>query len=304
MDPVEPIPLDPLYSTTPGLFTPFHDPASKNPSTPFPLNGIDLDTVSNEELISLGKTSPVIYSLGPTKIVRLSLNLLLKFGDAIQMQEVEAMKCALSRTTVRTPKLHRYFFTESNSGISDHCGYIVMDYVEGDILFRIWDSTDQEKREDIIRQVTDIVSQLQAVRFDKPGPLGGGRCRGFWFTEYDAGPFENKEEFNAWLTHKLEISKMVGQAKKDLPPFNFNSFVLVHHDLNPMNLMLDPSGNVWIIDWGAAGAYPPIFEAATMSARSRFPEFSELLLPHIYNNAEEIQHLMNILWGITIAACG
>jgi aminoglycoside phosphotransferase (APT) family kinase protein len=271
--------------------------------TPFPLNRINLDTRSNEELISLGETAPVIYSFGSTKVVRLSVGLVLKFGDAIQTQEVEAMKCVLSRTNVPTPKLRRYFFfTESQSGFPDECGFIVMDYLEGDVLFDIWNHLDDEKRKDIIQQVADHVSQLQAVHFEKPGPLGGGRCRGFWFTDYDAGPFENKNEINAWFTHKLEISKAVSQANKQLPPFDVNSFVLVHHDLNPVNLMLDSSGKVWIIDWGAAGAYP-ILEAGTMTARSRFKDFSNQLLPHIYNNQDEIQHLMGVLWGITIAAC-
>lgn len=274
---------------------------SKDPSTSFPLDGIDLATVSDKQLISLSKISPVIYRLWSTNVVRLSINLVLKFGDAIQMQEIEAMKCVLSRTKVPTPKLHRYFFTRPESSDFCQCGYIVMDYVEGNTLFDIWDTIDQEKRTDIFSQIADIVSQLQTVHFDQPGPLGGGRCRGFWFTDYEAGPFDNKEEFNVWFTHKLEISKQFGRARKDLPPFGYNSFVLVHQDLNPKNLILDSCGKVWIVDWGNAGAYPAIFEAARMCESSIFDEFNALLLPRIYNDAAEREHLMGVIWSILVA---
>lgn len=83
-----------------------------------------------------------------------------------------------------------------------------MDYVEGDGLFDCWNKQSQETRRDIMIQVLDIISQLQGTRLEKPGPLGegGGRCRGFWFTDYDAGPFDAVDEFDAWFTHKLKIN--------------------------------------------------------------------------------------------------
>lgn len=219
------------------------------------------------------------------------------------MQEVEAMECVLSRTNIPTPKLRRYFFTQRGSPTSSQCGYIVMDYVDGKTLFETWNDIGPEKRTGIFEQIADTVSQLQDLRFDRPGPLGGGCCRGFWFSDYGAGPFNKSEEFNAWFTNKLEISKKVGRAKKDLPPFKYTSFVSVHQDLNPKNLILDSAGKVWIIDWGNAGAYPAIFEAATMCESSRFDEFNALILPHIYNDAAERDHLMGALWAIMSAAC-
>ncbi|KAL9066319.1 MAG: hypothetical protein Q9157_007185 [Trypethelium eluteriae] len=278
-------------------------PLSKDPSASFPLDGIDLDTVSDEQLISISRISPVLYRFWSTTIVRLSVNLILKFGVGMQMSEIEAMKCALSRTTVPTPKLHRYFFAQSETSASSQCGYIVMDYIEGNTLADIWDTLDQEKRKHIFSQIASIVAQLRTVHFDQPGPLGGGSCKGFWFTEYTAGPFNNKEEFNDWFTHKLEISQLFGWARKELPPFNYNSFVLVHQDLIPQNLMLDSDGKVWIIDWGNAGAYPALFEAARVSGSFMFEEYSALLLSHIYDDAAERDHLMGVLSALVSAGC-
>lgn len=217
------------------------------------------------------------------------------------MQEIKAMEYVLSRTTISTPRVHRYFFADSDSTLFDQCGYIVMDYVEGNTVSDVWESLPSEQRAAVIEQVANIVSQLQELRFDQPGPLGGGRCRGYWFSDYEAGPFHDKTEFNDWFSRKLEFSQRVGRASKDLPPFDYSSFVMVHHDLGPHNLILDRNGKVWVIDWGNAGAYPAIFEAATLRAMWMCPTFTELLLPHIYNNLEERNHLMGASWAIQCA---
>jgi aminoglycoside phosphotransferase (APT) family kinase protein len=214
------------------------------------------------------------------------------------MQEIKAMKYVNSNMDVPTSRLHHYFFTAFDPSTSYPCGYMVMDYVEGDTVFDIWESLDAERRTDIVKQGADIVSQLQLHSFEQPGPLGGGRCRGFRFSGYGAGPFHNKDDFNAWFTRKLELSQRCGYASKDFPPFDYSSFTLVHHDICPVNLILDRDGKVWVVDWGNAGAYPAIFEAATMNDSSRFTEFNALMLPHIENGLEERDHTLGAPWTI------
>jgi serine/threonine protein kinase len=206
------------------------------------------------------------------------------------------MKHVLSHTSVATPKLHRYFFVENEASAFRNWGYIVMDYVDGDMLEDIWKGLSSEERTDVIKQVASIISQLQDVRFERPGPLGGGRARGFWFSDYGAGPFNSKVDFNEYFTNKLEFAQRVGRASKDLPRFDYSTFVLVHQDINPVNLILDRNEKVWIIDWGNAGAYPAIFEAAAMNDSTMFGESNALLLPHTYNDAEERKHIMGVLW--------
>ncbi|KAF3937472.1 hypothetical protein ABW19_dt0210158 [Dactylella cylindrospora] len=41
--------------------------------------------------------------------------------------------------------------------------------------------------------------------------------------------------------------------------------VFVHHDLAPRNMLVDPFGNLWLIDWDFAGWYPEYFEYAKMN---------------------------------------
>lgn len=218
------------------------------------------------------------------------------------MPEIEAMRLVLSRTTVATPRVHRYFFTKSESRIVDQCGYLVMDYIEGKTVEEIWDTVSHEQRTSIVSQVAGYVSQLRSIHFDEPGPLGGGKCRGFWFSMYEAGPFTNRAEFNAWFTRKLQMSKKFGYADKALPDFDYSTFVLLHNDLQPKNLILDCTGKIWIIDWGEAGAYPAIFEAAYMWAKSisktKAESFERHLLLYLYDDPTEREHLMGTRWAI------
>jgi thiamine kinase-like enzyme len=41
-------------------------------------------------------------------------------------------------------------------------------------------------------------------------------------------------------------------------------FVFTHHDLAPRNILLRPSGELWLLDWDLAGFYPIYFEYAAM----------------------------------------
>jgi thiamine kinase-like enzyme len=125
-----------------------------------------------------------------------------------------------------------------------------------------------------------MIDQLQRVVIPEPGPIGGRPCRGRFFTDYSAGPFKSASEMEGWFNHKLEICKHYRKAPQDTPEFKFTEFVLVHKDISPRNLILDPSGRLWLVDWGHAGAYPPAFEKAAIAWQYWFPEFNTTSFPN------------------------
>lgn len=45
--------------------------------------------------------------------------------------------------------------------------------------------------------------------------------------------------------------------------------VLCHMDLNMRNIIVDRRGDVWLIDWGMAGAFPSWFDYANLVAFAR-----------------------------------
>jgi thiamine kinase-like enzyme len=53
------------------------------------------------------------------------------------------------------------------------------------------------------------------------------------------------------------------EPKGRIPPTS-RTFVFTHHDLAPRNLLLDPTGKLWLLDWDLAGFYPLYFEYAAM----------------------------------------
>ncbi|RMJ22928.1 Phosphotransferase enzyme family [Aspergillus sp. HF37] len=121
-------------------------------------------------------------------------------------------------------------------------GYIVMDYIDGDNVGDRWKHLTSDQKGDIVNQTADAISQLQGIKLPSAGPLGGGPCRGRFFTDYRAGAFNDGAEMQAWFNHKLEICKHFSQAPKDTPPLEFTRFVLVRQDISPRNMILDDSG--------------------------------------------------------------
>ena len=73
---------------------------------------------------------------------------------------------------------------------------------------------------------------MQSVEVDRAGPIGGGTTLGNWFTEYGAGPFENRAQLEGWFKHKLMISQKTIWAPKDVAPFSLPKFVRTHQDIH------------------------------------------------------------------------
>jgi thiamine kinase-like enzyme len=97
-------------------------------------------------------------------------------------------------------------------------------------------------------------------------------------------------------------SRIGSEAKKSIPPFEFPTFILTHQDISPRNLILDKSSYVWLIDWAFTGAYPPVFEAATLTAQLQFPDFNKQDIQQIDYGSEQVEQLKSIGWGLRVAA--
>jgi serine/threonine protein kinase len=251
-----------------------------------------------ETLIAYGEAAPILHSFGGVEIVRLSHNLILKCGRSVQASEGETMKyVAVNFPGVRLPRVYRCFNIDYPSyfGVK---GYIVMDYIDGRCLDSCWDHLSPELQKKIAAQVAAMVQELQSVRLSSPEVIGGGISRGTWFSDYGAGPFTTKEGFEKWLNWKLALSKFFKHAAMDVPDIDYRDFVLVHGDLSPRNLIFDTDNQVWLIDWGCAGVYPAIFEAASAKYQIHFLGFAKLLLPLIYNNVDEMVQLEACHYGI------
>ncbi|KAI9766722.1 MAG: hypothetical protein M1840_006366 [Geoglossum simile] len=144
------------------FYTPYVEPASYDSSTTFPFEGCNIETASQEAIMSLAGRSPILHRLGAITVLRVSQKLALKCGTGVLPSEAEAMRFATANTSIRMPKVHRSFNVPELSYFGT-MGYIVMDYIEGVCLASCWDNLDLRKRQDVVEQVSGIIRELQSL---------------------------------------------------------------------------------------------------------------------------------------------
>ncbi|KAM5434563.1 hypothetical protein MferCBS31731_006665 [Microsporum ferrugineum] len=258
--------------------------------------------VPDETLIELFKTAPLLHDYQGTRIVRLSHTLVLKGGELTRPCEAEIMQLVEAETSIPVPKVHRVLNTKTqNTSFGCQC-YFVMDFIEGDTVQDCWEGLSQNQREDIISQVASMFLALQSAEVpQQPGPVACQLCKakGCWFSDIGGGPFRDITAMEAWFNRKLEICQSFKQAPDTVPLFSFNKLVLTHQDIAPRNLILDPKGKVWLIDWGDAGIYPEGFEYAALAVRRWTAVlFTDMLFERIPKYPIEWQ-LSQIMYALT-----
>ncbi|PYI35810.1 phosphotransferase family protein [Aspergillus indologenus CBS 114.80] len=305
-----------------GILFPYVDPTSRATDLPFPLDNTPLSSVPNDTLASLLYKAPALHDFGQTTVVRLSQTLVLKGGGNILPPEAAALRLVASSSssqpdgTIRAPRVHRAFQIPDDTKYFGTMGYLVMDYIPGRPLDTCWASLPRHQQTDIARQVAAMVLAMQRVQLPAGalGPIGNGHAngngninrnsndndnsninsnsndndnegrnwpsRGRFFTHYSAGPFGNP----------------------DVPAFRFTELVLVHQDISPRNLVLDGAGQVWLVDWADAGAYPRGFETAALRAQASFPDFHALVLERLERDFLVERQLGAIEYGWLTAA--
>ncbi|PLB54100.1 phosphotransferase family protein [Aspergillus steynii IBT 23096] len=285
-----------------GPLRPFTDPASKASDRAFPPDDKDIDCVSDESLVHLLKSAPILHDLGQTTVVRLSKDLVLKGGGNVLPCEAKVLQMLASKSNIRAPRIHRSLHFKDETQYFGTMGYIVMDYIDGEPLDSRWRDLSDEQKMDVARQTAQMIIGMQSIKLLEPGPIGGGPCRGRFFTHYSAGPFKDVAEFEGWFNHKLDICKTYKHAPSDLPSFKFTEFVLTHQDTSPRNLILDRDGLVWLVDWADAGFYPRAFEMAALCSQSQFVDFNNMVLSLLLRYPLEEQQLLSIGYALSTAA--
>ncbi|CAJ2502758.1 Uu.00g101520.m01.CDS01 [Anthostomella pinea] len=257
---------------------------------PYPLGAsgsADLASVTDDHLMRLFQTAPIIYNINVSKVVRISEHLVLKGGACLTQWEAENQKFAASQG-FPVPTVHRMF----RGPLENHLEF--------------------DMRDEVVTQVAKWIDDMQSKPFNKiqPGPVGGtgdSPWDGPWFTDYGAGPFANLEEMEDWYNHKLDVCHRLRQAFEDIPRFQFEDLVLTHQDIAPRNIVLDEATDkLWLIDWAMSGIYPVGFEQASLSRQCVDEwdvEFREAVLAKLGKRCDrEIRQLQGIMYGLTTGA--
>lgn len=263
---------------------------------------------SNPDLSSSGRTAPQIYpGLCTPPIARVSSSMVVKYGRHIQLCEARNMQWVAENTSIRVPKVVDAWEANDKTPTRNNTCYIVMEYIEGKPLSDIWADLNLESRRSMLDKVAEYIRQLRSVKLDVPGPIGGGLSEGSFFTDYGAGPFYSRKEMESWFNERLQVCHDFGIATHTPTGWftgRFGSLVMCHLDIEPRNVLLDNTGNLWLIDWAFSGAYPPYFETAHMTRRGP-GDWEDGLLERIGTEGyrEDINQLMAITFALTTGAC-
>ena len=148
--------------------------------------------------------------------------------------------------------------------------YIVMQYIDGDLLSEVWSTMSENTRHNIREQILDIFPRLHSLKSDNPGPVGGGVSEGAFFTLYGAGPFESRAELETWFNERWLVCQDFGIATHTTSfTGRFEHLVMCHRDIHLRNMILDRNSKLWLIDWANAGYYPVYLEIAVILSNHR-----------------------------------
>ncbi|KAG6218358.1 hypothetical protein E4U34_004187 [Claviceps purpurea] len=179
---------------------------------------------------------------------------------------VSAMKFA-SQLGIHVPHIQRI--------VKDDDGFCcIMDRIPGTTLDIAWHELGWIASLRLAFQMRRIVLRLRSAMSTSSGSPRKGECTSYFLDDRFNLPLRaSGHHMNAFLNFWANFAGLGREIKKTpaehaicrRPIFtDSRPFVFTHHDLAPRNIILDPEGQLHVIDWDLAGFYPEFFEYAGM----------------------------------------
>ncbi len=235
----------------------------------------DVHTATIDALVAVcSSASCIILGGAPDgsgrRIVKISEQVVVKFGIGVTESEANNQKEAyllLDPGIVRVPQVYR-FFTKGQHG------YIVMEYVEGQVLISLDD-------QHLVHRVARILAHLTEFSCRIPGPLRSGVPRGLFWPENEDLSFEDIMDVEIYFNSRLAS----GSPQLNL---RHSSVVLCHLDVAPRNILWQSNGIICLLDWECAGFYPRVLEVCAQRIQlGKDGDFNRILLGHMADLTEE-----------------
>ncbi|KAI0371710.1 hypothetical protein BV20DRAFT_158279 [Pilatotrama ljubarskyi] len=219
-----------------------------------------LDSYSDDELLNHISHALPLVTTKEQAVRLLSPNLVAKriggFPDEEALDEVCAMQRARA-AGVKTPALRRLVPVDDEGTY-----YILVDRVIGPTLEQAWRNLGLWGTIRAALQLRANLRLLHSITSQTTGGMHSGRTRCIWLDDQHgparhASPLTFTNYLNWWLVD-CRPTQLTPQPHLVLEPAK--EHVFVHQDLAPRNMILDPQGVLWIVDWGHAGFYPTYME--------------------------------------------
>ncbi|KAJ3006767.1 hypothetical protein NUW54_g3813 [Trametes sanguinea] len=213
---------------------------------------------------------------------RITPDLVIKRCSTIRTSiEAEALAFVAAHTSIPVPRIHCYWFDGDQ-------GSVVIDYMEGEMLQRVWRSISEAQRLTVMRKIATFVDELRAIPQPRPiddanlpptgwigSPLGHSFCD-FAITQCTTllGPFPSERAF--W-DYRLSIYEQfseghppdlarIADLRRSMPCDH--PIVFTHGDINRRNVLVRVHGEgpddieiTAVLDWEQAGWRPIYWES-------------------------------------------
>jgi hypothetical protein len=229
-----------------------------------------LQSYSDDELATHIGAAPRLISNEPMSRIRiLSPKLISKSCETRDAPDTLKAIDIACRLGIRVPAVKRTLRFASGEGT-----WTIMERVPGNTLEAEWSRLSWFTSIKLALKLRWFVRVLRSITSPTVGSLETGQCKSFFLEDKyglpnHASP-ENITSFLKFWARFVSIRQEVKAVKQPRPepkeeiPETPNLLFLTHHDLAPRNLMLDPAGGLWVLDWDLAGFYPVYFEYAAM----------------------------------------
>ncbi len=219
-----------------------------------------MDDYSDEELLHYIRQSPRLVITVKQAVLILSPGLLAKAVGGTCYDDPMDEICAMQRARalgINVPAFRRLV-------PADDCGthYLVMERVIGDTLEKRWRNLGLWGTLRAAWKLRGYLRLLRTVTAQTTGGLHSGRTRCPWLDD-QRGPVRNASPvafvgyLNWWL---VDCRPQYCTPHPELVLKLAKEHILVHQDLAPRNMILDPRGTLWLVDWGISGFYPEYME--------------------------------------------
>ncbi|KAF3171378.1 hypothetical protein TWF106_006534 [Orbilia oligospora] len=276
----------PELISSPG--TPSSSSSDLRPPKPPNLNFTDVSSADDDEAIKnftddelksfiaalRNKAKEQDHRLHPssTRVIRISQGYVTKLYGNDWIQDLKAGVDIARGLGIRAPAIERILKNTDGRGAPFEC---VQEYVPGTNLVELFPKLDLQETIRLAFQLRGMLKIMHKKTNDQLGSCHSLKCRSYWL-EYEAGlpPASTAEDIakvvNFWSNYtpkcaeakksfeELKRCCTTGPAALDCP------LVFTHHDLAPRNMIVDPRGDLWLIDWDYAGWYPAYFDRASM----------------------------------------
>lgn len=198
-------------------------------------------------------------------VLVLSRHLCVKYGDRVDLSEASAMYFIAQHTSIPVPKIYCSFTHRDKT-------YIVMEYIDGEMLARGWVSRSDQSKANIHSQLQKFIHEMR--RIVPPGPGVANVDGGSLFDPrisvptWRFGPFTCIQAFHEFLHDGLRPSPTMPPAVNDLitqhdgPQWSLLP-TFTHGDLSSLNILAKGDEVVGIVDWETAGWFPSYWEYTT-----------------------------------------